>query len=85
MTETSACKCCGCYTLGPIDSFIFELCDVCYWESDPVQAADPDFEGGANRVSLKTARQNYKSFGASELQFVKSVRKPTADELPENN
>ena len=30
----------------------FGLCDVCGWESDPVQENDPNYRGGANPDSL---------------------------------
>ncbi len=39
----------------------FEVCPVCGWEDDDAQARDPDFAGGANRVSLREARANFES------------------------
>lgn len=33
-----------------------EICDTCGWEDDPVQSADPDYAGGANKKSLKEAK-----------------------------
>jgi hypothetical protein len=60
----------------------FDLCPVCFWEDDPIQFRDHDYEGGANKVSLNVARKNFKEFGASERQFVEQVRLPQPDEIP---
>jgi len=35
---------------------IYEICDVCGWEGDPVQSADPTYADGTNSDSLNTAR-----------------------------
>ena len=37
----------------------YEICPVCGWENDKVQTLDPDFEGGANEMSLNQARLAY--------------------------
>jgi predicted nucleotidyltransferase len=34
----------------------YDICERCGWEDDPVQFANPDFPGGANKSSLKEAR-----------------------------
>jgi hypothetical protein len=49
-----ACPCCGSHTLSKRGAY--EICSVCNWEDDPVQAKDPDFRGGANGSSLNEAR-----------------------------
>jgi hypothetical protein len=51
------CPCCGSRTLGALGSY--EICDVCGWEDDPVQSADPDYAGGANHESLNSARRRW--------------------------
>ena len=38
----------------------YDICDICGWEDDPVQIADPKFRGGANGESLKEARAAWK-------------------------
>jgi hypothetical protein len=51
------CPCCG---LGYVDAgHQNDVCDVCYWEDDPVQFRDPDYRGGANKLSLNEARKEY--------------------------
>jgi hypothetical protein len=45
-----------------------------------VQFDDPDYEGGANVVSLNEARRDFREFGASEQRFIESVRSPTPEE-----
>jgi hypothetical protein len=60
----------------------YEICEVCFWEDDGVQFDDPDYEGGANKVSLRQARENFREFGVSELRFKANVRPPRLDEKP---
>ena len=57
------CPCCGYFTLEEAKGK-YEICPVCFWEDDPKQAKDEEYEGGANRVSLKQARENFKLYGA---------------------
>ena len=38
----------------------YEICPVCGWENDPVQRRDVNFAGGANHMSVKIARREYK-------------------------
>ncbi|HDR7669006.1 TPA: hypothetical protein QCX97_002884 [Bacillus wiedmannii] len=38
-------------------------------------------EDGANEVSLRQAQKNFIAFGACEECFVKSVRKPTSEDV----
>ncbi|EPD53696.1 hypothetical protein HMPREF1210_00519 [Paenisporosarcina sp. HGH0030] len=70
------CQCCGYKTLreGTRDSY--DICKVCFWEDDLVQNEDPDFEGGANEVSLRQAQRNFKLFGVSEMIYKNNVVKP---------
>jgi hypothetical protein len=69
------CPCCGHLVFGePPGSY--QICPICYWEDDPVQAADPWFQGGANRPSLAEAQRNYVAFGTVERRSVENVRLP---------
>jgi hypothetical protein len=70
------CPCCGRLVFAePPGSY--EICPICFWEDDPVQAADPWFAGGANTPSLADAQRNFAEFGAMEPRFVNNVRAPT--------
>jgi len=80
--ERFACPCCGCLTRSEADPGTYDICPVCFWEDDPVQAEDPQYGGGANVVSLNEARANYGSIGASDPAFLDSVRPPRPEEIP---
>ncbi|WP_139892631.1 CPCC family cysteine-rich protein [Bacillus sp. D386] len=62
------CSCCGYKTLDESPGG-YDICKICYWEDDPVQNEDPDFEGGANVLSLRQAQRNFKIYGASEEMY----------------
>jgi len=51
------CPCCGLPVFPEPDSY--EICSACGWQDDPVQAADPDFAGGANDLSLVQYRERW--------------------------
>ena len=84
-TREYTCPCCGYKTLDEEPPGTYEICAICFWEDDPVQFDDPDYEGGANRPSLKTAQKNYQDFGACEKRFQEHVRKPNADDEKDPN
>ena len=75
------CPCCGSRTL--LERGAFEMCPVCWWEDDGQDDHDADeVRGGPNgKLSLTQARQNFRACGASEHQFVSSVRKPKPEEI----
>lgn len=52
------CPVCGKYEFAQDNDF--DVCDVCGWENDGVQLDDPDYEGGANEMSLNEAREAYR-------------------------
>lgn len=68
------CPCCGYKTFADPPNGSFEICEVCFWEDEEAQLDDPDFDGGANKVSLRKAQKNFLKFGASEEQFISNVR-----------
>ncbi len=74
------CLCCRHYTLDARPENTFQICPVCYWEDDGIQLNDLDYEGGANEMSLKRARENYKDFGVIDLKFKEQVRLTTEKE-----
>ena len=77
-----ACPCCGYLTLSEPPPGTYEICDICFWEDDGVQFRDVDYEGGANTVSLRQARESFRLHGVSELRFRSEVRPPLPDERP---
>ncbi len=77
--EKYKCPCCGYYTLPNTGEY--DICPVCFWEDDIVQEDDPDLEGGANDLSLRECRENYRKFGACEERFKDRVRKPFPEEI----
>ena len=81
-TPRFPCQCCGFLTLRDPATASYEVCPVCLWEDDPAQNEDPQYAGGANRVSLVTARDNYIRFGACEPNLRNNVRPPVIDEVP---
>ncbi|WP_221392974.1 CPCC family cysteine-rich protein [Dyadobacter sp. NIV53] len=85
ITEKYTCPCCGYKTFIEIPNGHYDICEVCFWEDDPIQADDPNYEGGANRVSLKQGQKNFAEFGACELEMIKNVRKPFKDEQRDDN
>ena len=48
------CPCCGKTLVEE-----HEICDVCDWQNDPIQLEKPDYAGGANKISLNAAREQY--------------------------
>jgi hypothetical protein len=73
------CPCCGYKTIYREDTF-YDLCPVCFWETDPYQLANPTYKGGANRSSLAEAQQNFIVLGACEKDAFPFVRLSLADE-----
>ena len=71
------CPCCGYKTLPENPPGTDEICKICFWEDDLIQSNDPDFEGGANKVSLRQAQKNYMKIGASDEAALKFIQKLT--------
>ncbi len=79
MNQKYTCPCCGYKTLDRADTF-YDLCPVCFWETDPFQLENPDYKGGANRPSLTEAQQNFLIFGACEKEVFSYARLPLKNE-----
>lgn len=75
------CPCCGFYTFEERPNGNYDICPVCFWEDDPIQLKDQLYAGGANKISLVQARENYIKFGACSEEMIPYVRKPRKDEL----
>lgn len=63
----------------------YNICQVCFWEDDPIQFENPDYEGGANQVSLRQGQKNFQEFGACDVDATKMVRKPNIDEAQDEH
>ncbi|QUH21232.1 CPCC family cysteine-rich protein [Alkaliphilus sp. B6464] len=79
------CPCCGYKTLDEEPPGTYDICTICFWEDDRVQFDDPDYKGGANRVSLKKGQKNFLKFGACEEEMIKYVRKPHKNDIRDSN
>ena len=75
------CPCCKNLTFEDKTPGTFEICPVCYWEDDPLQFKDINYSGGANKVTLKIAKENYKRFGAISKDFIKYTKKLNNNEI----
>jgi hypothetical protein len=84
-TEKFACPCCGYKTFSHVANGSYDICLVCFWEDDPIQLENPDYEGGANPMSLRQAQRNFLEFGACDKDMLRNVRQPTKDELRDEN
>ncbi len=76
------CPCCGYLTFDEEPCGSYEICPVCYWEDDCVQNNDPEYDGGANGISLIEAKKNFAKYGAIKLEFENDVREPLEEESP---
>ncbi|SDX49922.1 CPCC family cysteine-rich protein [Paenibacillus sp. CF384] len=85
MTPKYTCPCCGYQTLDEQPTGTYEICHICFWEDDGIQFHDPDYEGGANEVSLKQGQKNYLAFGACEERYKQFVTKPTQADVCDPN
>jgi len=70
------CPCCGYNTFNEEPPGTYSVCPICFWEDDPIQFDDPNYNGGANQVSLRQAQINFEQFGACEKDMIKNVIKP---------
>lgn len=77
-----ACPCCGYLTLLQQPPGTFAHCEVCWWEDDPTQFADPSYEGCANAPSLNQARAFFASIGVSDPKLKGHERLPRLEEMP---
>ena len=77
------CPCCGNLTLDEKPPGTWLICDVCWWEDDPVQFADADLRGGANGGSLNEAKSYFKTIGVSSPEYRDRLRREDPPRLPE--
>lgn len=58
MSVENICPCCERHHFENID--FFEVCPVCLWLDDGVQRDNPNYSGGANKLSLNEFRKRWK-------------------------
>ncbi|MBR2766783.1 hypothetical protein IKD67_01725 [Candidatus Saccharibacteria bacterium] len=56
MNNAKNCECCN---RGVIEDGASEICPICGWEDDIVQNKRPDYNFGANKLSLNEHRKNF--------------------------
>ena len=56
--RTKKCICCNEGIISSEEGS-FDICPICGWEDDDIQADDPDFAGGANELSLNDYRKEF--------------------------
>jgi hypothetical protein len=78
--EKLPCPCCG-YLAFDEPPGSYDMCPVCDWEDDDLQLRFPDLAGGANRLSLIEAQQNFAQHGASDTRSLSRVRRPVAEDI----
>ena len=59
--EKYKCVCCGNYTLDEEPPGTYLICSICDWEDDIIQYDDPNYQGGANRLCLNSAKEKYRN------------------------
>ena len=80
-----ACPCCGHKTFTEKPNGTYDICPVCFWEDDPIQLDDPNYEGGANPTSLRQAQKNFIEFGACDEDMKRNVRPANSEEPKDKN
>jgi len=82
--ENLACPACGFLTVPDRVYGSYNICEVCGWEDDGVQLANPACEGGANAVSLVHAQaEALRSFPVSVFGHREVGRSPSWRPLTE--
>ena len=76
------CLCCGFATMREMPPGTHQICQVCFWHDDWLDAEEFTRPIGPNSVSLQRARQNFLRFGAAEKRVLGYVRKPSDSEKP---
>jgi hypothetical protein len=71
MLYNRKCACCG-NALSPELKF-HDICKVCGWQDDPIQNDEPDYDGGANYISLNEAKKAFVE-GKSIRELKKTVK-----------
>ena len=55
----------------------------CLWENDVFVTSDDEPSDENHGISLRTAQENYRSFGACARTMLRYVREPKPEEIPQ--
>ncbi|MBE9583556.1 hypothetical protein IM792_03770 [Mucilaginibacter sp. JRF] len=77
------CPCCGYITLSNVGEY--NVCLICYWEDDPVQRNNPDYDSGTNKFILRQAQKNYMEYGVSDYDMKRHVFKADKHDIKDPN
>lgn len=55
MEDNHKCLVCGKFNFEEDNSL--EICEVCGWQDDAIQTENPNYVGGANKVTLNQAKE----------------------------
>ena len=75
------CPCCGYKTIEEEPPVHMKFVTYVFGKRIHIQFKEPDYEGGANEVSLRQAQENFIVFGACEKRCIELVRKPTSEDV----
>lgn len=82
--EKYPCPCCGYLTYPvPREDAIAYICPVCFWENDVFVTSDDEPSDENHGIPLRTAQENYRSFGACVRTMLRYVREPKPEEIPQ--
>ena len=82
--EKYPCPCCGYLTYPvPREDAIAYICPVCFWENDVFVTSDDEASDENHGIPLRTAQENYRSFGACACTMLRYVREPKPEEIPQ--
>lgn len=82
--EKYPCPCCGYLTYPvPREDAIAYICPVCFWENDVFVTSDDEPSDENHGISLCTAQEYYRSFGACARTMLRYVREPKPEEIPQ--
>ena len=65
------------------DILLHDICPVCFWENDVFVTSDDEPSDENHGISLRTAQENYRSFGACARTMLRYVREPKPEEIPQ--
>ena len=78
------CPCCQNITIPNHGDALAYICPVCFWEIDSFLRSDTEPSDQNHGLTLRQARENYRTFGAVLPDLKQHCRPPKPWELPES-